>query len=203
MRNDFIKYLTDNNTNPIDYFGPVDVYTEEFPGDYEEDNDDLWGDEDNIYDELDFVQPHKKTKVNLKITSIADDEVNEMKKFLKMEERIEETESDLNNPKDREQFFSALEAAMENEKKMAKFYIDKADGLDDIPLFGMDPHDKEEIDECYAESRRHLQLYEWLKDYKSLLSSKPKIKSRLRSILKHIEEANSIIESLKEENNIK
>ena len=53
MRNDFIKYLTDNNTNPIDYFGPVEVYTEEFPGDYEEDDDDfddLWGDKDNIYD---------------------------------------------------------------------------------------------------------------------------------------------------------
>lgn len=186
MRNDFIKYLTDNNINPIDYFGPVDVYTEEFPGDYEEDND----------EELDFVQPHKKTKVNLKVTSIVDDEVNRMEKILGIEE------ADLHDPKDRKEFFSALDKAIENEKRMAKFYIDKADALDGIPLFGMDPHDKEDIDECYAEAKRHLKLYGWLKDYKSLLLSTLKNNSKLRNILSDLDEINSIIESLKEENDI-
>lgn len=65
-----------------------------------------------------------------------------------------------------------LDEAIKNEEEIAIQQIEKANALDNIPLFGMSKDDIEEIKECYKCSKEHEQLAEWLKDYKRLLEQK-------------------------------
>lgn len=60
-----------------------------------------------------------------------------------------------------------LDEAIKNEEEIAIQQIEKANALDNIPLFGMSKDDIEEIKECYKCSKEHEQLAEWLKELKS------------------------------------
>lgn len=61
-----------------------------------------------------------------------------------------------------------LDEAIKNEEEIAIQQIEKANALDNIPLFGMSEDDIEEIKECYKCSKEHRQLAEWLKELKQL-----------------------------------
>ena len=61
-----------------------------------------------------------------------------------------------------------LDEAIKNEEEIAIQQIEKANALDNIPLFGMSKDDIEEIKECYKCSKEHEQLAEWLKELKQL-----------------------------------
>lgn len=60
-----------------------------------------------------------------------------------------------------------LDEAIKNEEEIAIQQIEKANALDNIPLFGMSKDDIEEIKECYKCSKEHEQLAEWLKELKA------------------------------------
>lgn len=57
-----------------------------------------------------------------------------------------------------------IDKAIKNEEEIAIQQIEKANALDNIPLFGMSKDDIEEIKECYKCSKEHEQLAEWLKE---------------------------------------
>lgn len=61
-----------------------------------------------------------------------------------------------------------LDEAIKKEEELAIQQIEKANALDNIPLFGMSKDDIEEIKECYKCSKEHEQLAEWLKELKQL-----------------------------------
>lgn len=60
-----------------------------------------------------------------------------------------------------------IDEAIKNEEEIAIQQIEKANALDNIPLFGMSKDDIEEIKGCYKCSKEHEQLAEWLKELKS------------------------------------
>lgn len=69
-----------------------------------------------------------------------------------------------------------LDEAIKNEEENAIQQIEKANALDNIPLFGMSKDDIEEIKECYKrskeyEQKEYEQLAEWLKELKQLRES--------------------------------
>lgn len=59
-----------------------------------------------------------------------------------------------------------IDEAIKHEEEVAVQQIQKANALDNIPLFGMSKDDIEEIKECYKCSKEHEQLAEWLKELK-------------------------------------
>ena len=61
-----------------------------------------------------------------------------------------------------------LDEAIKKEEEIAIQQIEKANAIDNIPLFGMSENDIEEIKECYKCSKEHEQLAEWLKELKQL-----------------------------------
>lgn len=61
-----------------------------------------------------------------------------------------------------------IDEAIKKEEELAIQQIEKANALDNIPLFGMSKDDIEEIKECYKCSKEHEQFAEWLKELKLL-----------------------------------
>ena len=61
-----------------------------------------------------------------------------------------------------------IDEAIKKEEEIAIQQIEKANAIDNIPLFGMSENDIEEIKECYKFSKEHEQLAEWLKELKQL-----------------------------------
>lgn len=60
-----------------------------------------------------------------------------------------------------------IDEAIKHEEEVSVQQIQKANALDNIPLFGMSKDDIEEIKECYKCSKEHEQLAEWLKELKA------------------------------------
>ena len=73
-----------------------------------------------------------------------------------------------------------LDEAIKNEEEIAIQQIEKANALDNIPLFGMSKDDIEEIKECYKCSKEHEQLAEWLKELKQLKQAIEDIKTEIK-----------------------
>lgn len=72
-----------------------------------------------------------------------------------------------------------LDEAIKNEEEIAIQQIEKANALDNIPLFGMSKDDIEEIKECYKCSKEHEQLAEWLKELKANREAWEKVESEI------------------------
>ena len=63
-----------------------------------------------------------------------------------------------------------LDDAITRFENEAKAHLERIDLLEDVPMFGSSPEDKEMIDKCYQKANECKQIVSWLKDYKYLLS---------------------------------
>ena len=73
-----------------------------------------------------------------------------------------------------------INEAIKHEEEVAVQQIEKANALDNIPLFGMSKDDIEEIKECYKCSKEHEQLAEWLKELQAHRYAWAKLREDIR-----------------------
>jgi hypothetical protein len=62
-----------------------------------------------------------------------------------------------------------IDEAIVRFKQEQKRQLERIDMLEDVPMFGSSPEDKELIDNCYKNAEEYGQIAEWLKKYKEIL----------------------------------